>query len=56
MGSKNKLRRFKENETFDNVYQPTRDALVEGRFAIKGCWIVKMRHRGLVEKKFREVG
>lgn len=38
MGSKNKLRRFKENETFDNVYQPTRDALVEGRFAIKGCW------------------
>lgn len=38
MGSKNKLRRFKENETFDNVYQPTRDALVKGFFAIKGYW------------------
>lgn len=38
MGSKNKLRRFKENETFDNVYQPTRDTLVKGFFAIKGYW------------------
>lgn len=38
MGSKNKLRRFKENETFDNVYQPTRDALVSNRFIIKGNW------------------
>lgn len=38
MGSKNKLRRFKENETFDNVYQPTRDALVSNRFILKGNW------------------
>ena len=38
MGSKNKLRRFKENETFDNVYQPTRDALVNNSFILKGNW------------------
>jgi tRNA (guanine-N7-)-methyltransferase len=38
VGSKNKLRRFKENETFDNVYQPTRDALVSNRFILKGNW------------------
>jgi tRNA (guanine-N7-)-methyltransferase len=38
LGSKNKLRRFKENETFDNVYQPTRDALVDSRFILKGNW------------------
>ena len=38
MGSKNKLRRFKENETFANVIQPTRDELVESNFALKGQW------------------
>ncbi|WP_308991423.1 tRNA (guanosine(46)-N7)-methyltransferase TrmB [Mariniflexile litorale] len=38
MGSKNKLKRFRENETFDNVYQPTRDALVNKMFALKGNW------------------
>lgn len=38
MGSKNKLRRFKENETFANVFQPTRDALVNKMFALKGNW------------------
>lgn len=38
MGSKNKLRRFKENETFENVYQPTRDALVNKNFILKGNW------------------
>lgn len=38
MGSKNKLRRFKENETFGNVYQPTRDALVNNGFVLKGNW------------------
>ncbi|MFD0990214.1 tRNA (guanosine(46)-N7)-methyltransferase TrmB [Mariniflexile jejuense] len=38
MGSKNKQRRFKENETFDNVYQPTRDALVNNNFILKGNW------------------
>ena len=38
MGSKNKLRRFKENETFANVFQPTRNELVGNSFALKGNW------------------
>lgn len=38
MGSKNKLKRFKENETFNNVIQPKRDELLAGEFALKGQW------------------
>lgn len=38
MGSKNKLKRFKENETFDNVIQPTRDEIVGDNFKLKGNW------------------
>lgn len=38
MGSKNKLKRFKENETFSNVIQPKREELLENRFALKGNW------------------
>lgn len=38
MGSKNKLKRFKENETFSNVVQPTRDEVTSGNFALKGKW------------------
>ena len=38
MGSKNKLKRFKENETFENVFQPTREEVVSGAFALKGKW------------------
>ncbi len=38
MGSKNKLKRFKENETFSNVVQPTRDELVNQDFKWKGNW------------------
>lgn len=39
MGSKNKLRRFNENETFSNVFQPTREELTsEGGFKLKGKW------------------
>lgn len=38
MGSKNKLKRFKENETFNNVLQPTRDELVNEKFELKGNW------------------
>ncbi len=38
MGSKNKLKRFNENETFANVIQPTRDELVTGNFELKGHW------------------
>ncbi|MCL9806071.1 tRNA (guanosine(46)-N7)-methyltransferase TrmB [Flavobacterium amniphilum] len=38
MGSKNKLKRFKENETFTNVFQPTREEVVSNSFALKGKW------------------
>ena len=38
MGSKNKLKRFKENETFENVFQPTREEVVGGEFPLKGNW------------------
>ncbi|WP_425076710.1 tRNA (guanosine(46)-N7)-methyltransferase TrmB [Psychroserpens sp. S379A] len=38
MGSKNKLKRFKENETFDNVVQPSREELVNDNFQLKGQW------------------
>ncbi|MBC3845429.1 tRNA (guanosine(46)-N7)-methyltransferase TrmB [Winogradskyella echinorum] len=38
MGSKNKLKRFKENETFANVFQPTRDELVKENYQLKGKW------------------
>ena len=38
MGSKNKLKRFKENETFANVIQPKRDELLADEFALKGQW------------------
>lgn len=37
MGSKNKLRRFKENESFENVIQPSREEVLAG-FALKGKW------------------
>lgn len=38
MGSKNKLKRFRENEQFDNVIQPGREAVVQGLFPLKGRW------------------
>ena len=38
MGSKNKLRRFRENETFSNVFQPAREELMHGIFPLKGRW------------------
>ena len=38
MGSKNKLKRFRENETFSNVVQPTREEVVENNFRHKGNW------------------
>ncbi|WP_298892968.1 tRNA (guanosine(46)-N7)-methyltransferase TrmB [uncultured Psychroserpens sp.] len=38
MGSKNKLKRFKENETFNNVFQPKRDELVSDNYNLKGHW------------------
>ncbi len=41
MGSKNKLKRFKENETFSNVFQPSRDELIQG-YDLKGNWNSKV--------------
>ena len=38
MGSKNKLKRFKENETFANVIQPSRQELTDHLFKLKGKW------------------
>ena len=38
MGSKNKLKRFKENETFSNVFQPKRHELMETQYTMKGHW------------------
>ncbi|RKN83674.1 tRNA (guanosine(46)-N7)-methyltransferase TrmB [Ulvibacterium marinum] len=37
MGSKNKLKRFRENETFKNVLQPKREEIKTG-FSHKGNW------------------
>jgi len=38
VGSKNKLRRFRENETFENVIQPSREELEKDEFNLKGNW------------------
>lgn len=38
VGSKNKLKRFRENETFSNVYQPTREEVINNNFNLKGNW------------------
>ena len=38
MGSKNKLVRFGENETFNNVFQPTREEIVADKFELRGFW------------------
>ncbi|TDN95252.1 tRNA (guanine-N(7)-)-methyltransferase [Salegentibacter sp. 24] len=38
MGSKNKLRRFRENEAFENVIQPSREELERDQFSLKGKW------------------
>jgi tRNA (guanine-N7-)-methyltransferase len=38
VGSKNKLKRFKENDTFSNVFQPTREEVITDQFSLKGKW------------------
>ena len=38
MGSKNKLKRFKENLKFKNLFQPDRDELINKSFKLKGKW------------------
>ena len=37
MGSKNKLKRFRENEGFSNVIQPSREEIKKG-FSLRGKW------------------
>jgi len=37
LGSKNKLKRFNENETFTNVIQPSREEVLDN-FSFKGKW------------------
>lgn len=41
VGSKNKLKRFKENESFDNVVQPTREQIVNKSLKYTGHWSQK---------------
>ncbi len=38
LGSKNKLKRFKENETFSNVVQPSREEVLSNALKMKGNW------------------
>ena len=38
MGSKNKLKRFRENETFENVIQPSREEVISDSLKLKGNW------------------
>jgi len=38
VGSKNKLKRFRENETFGNLFQPSREELLTDHFELKGLW------------------
>jgi|TARA_B110000259_G_scaffold49848_1_gene58503 tRNA (guanine-N7-)-methyltransferase len=38
LGSKNKLKRFIENESFSNVIQPSREELMLNQFKFKGNW------------------
>ncbi len=38
MGSKNKLKRFKENETFSNLIQPSRESVFNNKFKLRGNW------------------
>ena len=38
VGSKNKLKRFKENASFKNVIQPSREEIEDGSFSLRGNW------------------
>lgn len=44
MGSKNKLKRFRENETFHNVIQPTREEVVDDSLKLKGKWSERFKN------------
>ncbi len=47
MGSKNKLKRFKENETFTNVIQPVREE-VTSNFCLKSRWYTFFKNKNPV--------
>ena len=52
MWSKNKLKRFKENEGFNNVFQPSREDLLNDKFNLRGNWnrvVFKNRNPIVVE-------
>ncbi len=38
---KNKIRRFAENETFENLFQPTMEQILNADFELKGEWRAK---------------
>jgi tRNA (guanine-N7-)-methyltransferase len=38
VGSKNKLKRFKDNESFANVIQPSREEVINNALDLKGNW------------------
>ena len=38
VGSKNKLKRFRENDSFSNVVQPGREEVMEKKFPYRGKW------------------
>ncbi|RZS99660.1 tRNA (guanosine(46)-N7)-methyltransferase TrmB [Aquimarina brevivitae] len=42
MGSKNKLKRFKENKTFTNVIEPTRNEVINDTHQLSGNWNEKI--------------
>ncbi len=53
MGSKNKLKRFRDNESFSNVIQPGRLTILNGEFPLKGNW---NRHFGNENPIILELG
>lgn len=44
MGSKNKLKRFRQNLEFSNVIQPSRETVTTGTFEHKGKWQVYFKN------------
>jgi len=44
VGSKNKLKRFKENDEFSNVIQPDRADISNGNFSLKGRWATHFKN------------
>jgi tRNA (guanine-N7-)-methyltransferase len=44
VGSKNKLKRFRENELFGNVIQPKREVISNGNFELKGRWATHFKN------------